>query len=93
MPYSQQLWNNSIKIIDINKNHICRRLRWAQHVARMEESRSVLKILTGKPTGKRISWRPRRRWEDTIRMVLEEIGINTRNWVDAAKDRVIGEPL
>ena len=56
-----------------------RRLRWAGHVARMEEGSSALKILTGKPTGKRPLGRPRRRWEDNIRMDLEEIGINTRN--------------
>ena len=39
-------------------------------------TKSVFKILTGKPTGKRSLGRPRRRWEDTIRMDLEEIGIN-----------------
>ena len=64
-----------------------RRLRWAGHVARMEESRSTFKILTGKPTGKRPLERPRRRWEDNIRMDLKEIGINTRNWVGSAQDR------
>ena len=48
-----------------------RRLRWAGHVARMEESRSAFKMLTGKPTGKRPLGRPRRRWEDNIRMDLE----------------------
>ena len=59
-----------------------RRLRWARHVARMEESRSAFKILTGKPTGKRpLGW-PRRIWEDNIRMYLEEIDINAGNWVD-----------
>ena len=61
-----------------------RRLRWASHVARMEEGRSVFKILTVKPTGKRLLGRPRRKWEDNIRM---EIGINTRNWVDSAQGR------
>ena len=60
-----------------------RRLRWAGHVARMEEGRSSFKILTGKPTGKR----PRSRWEDNIRMDLEEIGINAGNWIDSAQDR------
>ena len=54
-----------------------RRLRWAGHVARMEEDRSAFKILTNKPTEKRPLRRPRRRWEDNIRMDLEEIGINT----------------
>ena len=50
------------------------------HVARMEEGRSAFKILTGKPTGKRTLGRPRRRWEENIRMNLQEIGNNTRNW-------------
>ena len=45
------------------------------------------KILTGKPTGKRPLGRPRRRWEDNIRMDLEEIGIIVGNWVDSAEDR------
>ena len=53
----------------------------------MEEGRSSLKILTGKPTGKRPLGRPRRRWEDNIRMDLEEIGISSGNWVDSAQDR------
>ena len=53
-----------------------RRLRWTEHVARVEEGRSAFKILTGKPTGKRPLGRPRRRWEDNIRMDLEEIGVD-----------------
>ena len=56
-----------------------RRLRWAGHVARMEEGRSAFKIFTGKPTGKRPLGRPRHRWEGNIRMDLEEIGINAGN--------------
>ena len=39
------------------------------------------------PTGKRLLGRPKRRWQDNIRMDLEEIGINAANWVDSAKDR------
>ena len=46
-----------------------------------------MKILTGKPTGKRPLGRPRHRWEDNIRTDLKEVGINTRNWVDSAQDR------
>ena len=63
------------------------RLRWAGHVARMEEGRSAFKILTGTPEGKRPLGRPRRRWKGNIRMDLKETGINTRNWVDSARDR------
>ena len=44
------------------------------------------KILTGTPTGKRPLGRPRRKWEDNIRMGIK-IGINTRNWVDSVQDR------
>ena len=51
------------------------------------EGRSAFKILTGKPTGNRPLGRPRSRWEDNITMDVEEIGINTRNWVDSAQDR------
>ena len=53
----------------------------------MEEGRSAFKILTGKPTGKRHLVRPRRRWEDNVRMNLKKIGTNAGNWVDSAHDR------
>ena len=64
-----------------------RRLRWPGHVARMEEGRSALKILTGKPTGNKHLERHSHRWKDNVRMDLKEIGINTRNLVDSAQDR------
>ena len=64
-----------------------RRLSWAGHVVRMKKGRSAFKILTGKPSGKRPLGRTRSRWEDNIRMDLEEIGINAGNWVDSAQDR------
>ena len=48
----------------------------------MEEGRSTFKILTGKPLA-----RPRRRWENNIRLDLKEIGINTTDWVHSAQDR------
>ena len=53
----------------------------------MEGSRSVFNILIGKPTGKISLGRPRRRWEDNIRMDLKERGMNTGNWIDSAQDR------
>ena len=53
----------------------------------MVEGRSAFKILTGKPTGKRPLGRPRRRWEDIIRMDPEEVGINAGNLVVSAQDR------
>jgi hypothetical protein len=53
----------------------------------MAEGRNAFKMLKDKPTGKRPSGKPMRRWEDNIRMDFKEIGINTRNWVDSAQDR------
>ena len=63
----------SLNIVRVIKS---RRLRWAGHVARMEEGRSAFKILTRKTIGRRPLGRPTRRWEDNIRMDIEEIGIN-----------------
>jgi len=54
-----------------------RRMIWAGHVARMGERRGVYRVLVGKPEGKRPLWRPRRRWEDNIRMDLQEVGVWT----------------
>ena len=51
----------------------------------MEEGR-VFKILTGTPARKRPLGRPRRKWEDNIRIYLKEMGISTRNWVDSSQD-------
>ena len=56
-------------------------------LVRMEEDKSYFKILAGKPTGKRLLGRFRRKWEDNIKMDLEEIGINAGNWVDSAQDK------
>ena len=58
------------------------RLRWAGHVARMEEGMTAFNILIGTPIGKRPLGRPSCIWEGNIRMDLKEIGINTRNWID-----------
>ena len=64
-----------------------RRLRWADHLVKVEEGRTSFKILTDTLTGKRPLGRPRQRREDNIRIDLKEIGINTRNWVDPAQGR------
>jgi hypothetical protein len=63
-----------------------RRMRWAGHVARIEEERKVYKVLVGKPEGKRPLERPRRRWEDRIRMDLREIGCGSIEWIQLAQD-------
>jgi hypothetical protein len=49
-----------------------RRMRWAGLVARMGEGRGVYRVLVGKPEGKRPLGRPRRRWENNIKMDLQE---------------------
>jgi hypothetical protein len=51
-----------------------RRMRWVGHVAWMGEGRGVYRVLVGKPVGKRPLGRPRRRWEDNIKMGLQEVG-------------------
>ena len=51
-----------------------RRMRWAGHVARMGEGRGVHRVLMGKPEGKKPMGRPRRRWENNIKMDLQEVG-------------------
>jgi hypothetical protein len=65
-----------------------RRMRWAGHVARMEEGRGVYRLSVGRPKGKRPVGRPRRRWEDNIKMELREIGMDGANWIELAQDRV-----
>ena len=64
-----------------------RRMRWAGYVARMEEGRGVHKVLVGKPEGKRPLGRPRRRWDDNIKMDLEEVKRGCGNWMELAQDR------
>ena len=59
---------------------------WLGVMFGVEEGRSALKMLVGRPTGKRPLGRSRRRWEDNIRMGLKEAGINTSNWVDSAQE-------
>ena len=64
-----------------------RRMRWAGYVARMEKGRGVHKVLVGKPEGKRSLGRPRRRWEDNIKMDLQEVGCGGMDWIELAQDR------
>jgi hypothetical protein len=65
-----------------------RRIRWAGHVERMGEGRGVYSVLVGRPQGKRPLGRPRRKWEDHIKLDLREMGIDERNWIRLAQDRV-----
>ena len=64
-----------------------RRMRWAGHVARMGEERGVYRVLVGKPEGRRLLERPRRRRVDNIRMKLQEVGCEYMDWIGPAQDR------
>ena len=70
-----------------------RRMRWAGHVARMGQGRGVYRVLVGKPEGKRPVGRPRRRWEDNIKMDLQEVGGGCGDWMELAQDRDRGRAL
>ncbi|KAJ4443481.1 hypothetical protein ANN_05153 [Periplaneta americana] len=72
---------------DIIRNVKSRRLRWAGRVARMGESKNEYRVLVGRPEGKRPLGRPRRRWEDNIKMDLREMGYDDRDWINLAQDR------
>jgi hypothetical protein len=75
---------SSPNIIPVIKS---RRLRWAGHVARMGESRGAYRALVRKPEGRRPLGRPGRRWEDSIKMDLREVGCGGADWIDLAQDR------
>jgi hypothetical protein len=64
-----------------------RKMRWARHVARLGESRCVYRVLEGKPEGKRPLGRPRHRWEDNIKMDLQDVRCGGMDWIDLAQDR------
>jgi hypothetical protein len=64
-----------------------RRMRWAGHVARMEEKRNSCMLLVGKPEGKRPLGIPRPRWVDNIKMDLREIEWDGMDCIDMAQDR------
>ena len=61
-------------------------MSWAGHVARMGERRGVYNVLVGKPEGKRPLGRPRRRWEDNVKMNLQEVGCGILDWIELAQD-------
>ena len=64
-----------------------RRIRWAGHVARMGEKGGVYSVLVGKPEGRRPLGRPRRRWEDNIKIDLQEVKCGGTDWIVLAQDR------
>ena len=68
-------------------------MRWARHVARMGARRGAYRVLVGKPEGKRPFARPRRRWEDNIKMHFQEVGCEVMDWTDLAHNRDRWQPL
>ena len=62
-------------------------MRWTGPVARMGKRRDVFSVLVGKPEGKRPLGRPRRRWEDNIKVDLQEVRCENMDWIDLAQDR------
>jgi len=64
-----------------------RKMRWAGHVARMGRGEACEGSWWGKPEGKRPLGRPRRRWEDNIKMDLQEVGCGGMDWIELAHDR------
>ena len=71
-----------LNIVRVVKSRI---KRWAGHVTRI--GRGVHRVLVGKPEGKRPLGRPRRRWEDNIKMDLQEVGGGCGDWMELAEDR------
>jgi hypothetical protein len=84
--HSEEL-HNLYSSPDIIKQIKSRRMRWAEHVVRMAEERKLNKGLVGKPEGRRPFGRPRRRWEDGVRMDLRETGLEDVDWIRMAQDR------
>jgi hypothetical protein len=75
---------SSPNIVRVTKSII---MRWAGHVARMGERRGVYRVLIGKPEGKRPLVRPRRRWDDNIKMDLQKVACEGTDWISRAQDR------
>jgi len=62
-------------------------MRWVGHVARTGEKRGSYRVLVRKPEGKRPLEKPRRRWEDNIKMDFQEVGCGGMDWIELVQDR------
>ena len=74
----------SANIVRVIKSRI---MKWVGHVAGMGERRGVYRVLVGKSEGKSLLGRPRRRWEDNIKIDLQEVGCGGMDWIEVAQDR------
>jgi hypothetical protein len=86
MPHNKEL-NDLYSLPSIVWVVKSRRMKWAGHVARMGEDRGVYRVLVGKPKGKRPLGKLRRRWEDNIKIDLQEVGGGRGDWMELAQDR------
>jgi hypothetical protein len=88
----RKLYNDKLHSLYSSPNTVrvikTRRMRWAGHVARMEEGRGIYTVFVGRRKGKRPLERPRRRWEGNIKVDLRETGIDEAKWIRLAQGRV-----
>jgi hypothetical protein len=86
----RKLHNEELNILHFSLNIVrvikLRRMKWAVQVARMRERKGVYRVLIGKPEGKRPLGRPRHRWENNIKMDLQEVGCWAMDWIEVAQD-------
>ena len=80
-------FNDLCSLPNIDGGIKSRRMRWAEHVERRGERRGIYRVLVGKPEGKSPLGRPRRRWEDNVKMGLQEVGCGSMDWIKLAQDR------
>jgi len=73
--------SNIVRVIKLRK------MRWVGHVACMGRRRGVYRVLVGKSEEKRPLGRPRRRWDDNIKMHLQELGCGAMDWIELAQDK------
>jgi len=85
--FSNEELNDLYSLPNIVRVVKSKRMRWAGHVARMREDTGVHRVLVGKPEGKRPLGRPRRRWKHNIKMDLQEVAGDRRDWMELAQDR------
>jgi hypothetical protein len=83
--------NNLIEVADIVRFIKAQRIKWLEHIQRMDQARPTRKLLDWKPMGTRPVGRPRKRWQEDVMEDLKKLKV--KNWKEAAKDRRIWRDL